>query len=305
MADPTTTNRSLAIPTRGSDVGTWDSPVNGNMAIIDTIVGGVTTITSGGGTIVLNASQVANGTISINGSLTSSLFIQFPAVQGWWSIENLTTGNTSFIVSIFPAGATESVCAPPGEIVDIQINGTVARYRNLGRVGSLMEWAGPTMPLWIAGCTKPPYLNCDGSTFSSGTYPRLAEFLGGTTLPDSRGRVRAALNQGTGRLTVIDGNTNFAAGGAEQITLTAGQLPSITSSGSNNISVNSTSANVWQGTSGGSLSQGGFVNQPGSITTLTSTGANTINVTSNNTSGQAHVNVQPTYVTGLTLIRAG
>lgn len=37
------------------------------------------------------------------------------------------------------------------------------------------------------------FLECDGSTFTSSTYPALTRILGGTTLPDIRGRVRADL----------------------------------------------------------------------------------------------------------------
>src|SRR5262249_44480409 len=50
-------------------------------------------------------------------------------------------------------------------------------------------------------------------------YPGLAIIVGGTTLPDMRGRGRMYLNQGTGRITAggggVDGNTLFAAGGNE------------------------------------------------------------------------------------------
>ena len=41
----------------------------------------------------------------------------------------------------------------------------------------------------VAGANPPPgYLVCDGSTFDGGKYPRLADYLGGTTLPDYRDR---------------------------------------------------------------------------------------------------------------------
>ena len=52
----------------------------------------------------------------------------------------------------------------------------------------------------------------DGSTFNATTYAALNAFLGGNTLPDLRGRMPAALNQGTGRIRLhsnrgVDGNT--------------------------------------------------------------------------------------------------
>ena len=44
MADPQTGNIGLAIPLRGSDVGTWDIPVNGDFTAIDGMLGGVATV---------------------------------------------------------------------------------------------------------------------------------------------------------------------------------------------------------------------------------------------------------------------
>lgn len=50
------------------------------------------------------------------------------------------------------------------------------------RYVGLMGW-------WYDSTPPEGWLVCDGSTFSAATYPRLAEFLGGTTLPDMEGRV--------------------------------------------------------------------------------------------------------------------
>jgi len=44
MADPLTSTRGLAVPTRGSDSGTWDVPVNNDMIAIDGMFGGVQSI---------------------------------------------------------------------------------------------------------------------------------------------------------------------------------------------------------------------------------------------------------------------
>lgn len=46
---------------------------------------------------------------------------------------------------------------------------------NLIPVGAVLRWAGTTAPTG--------YLSCDGSTFSSTTYPKLYSVLGSTTLP--------------------------------------------------------------------------------------------------------------------------
>lgn len=46
-------------------------------------------------------------------------------------------------------------------------------------IGTVTRWGGSTPP---GG-----WLTCDGSTFSSTTYPILADVLGGTTLPTLTG----------------------------------------------------------------------------------------------------------------------
>ncbi len=234
MVDPVTVNRSLAQPTRGSDSGTWDVPVNGNMGLLDTITGGITSITAvSGGSTILNAAQLACGTISISGAISTNATIDFPAIQGWWSIENLTTGSSLVIAR---AGSfTQAIGIPPGEITDIQVNGNIVKYRNLGRVGSYIDMVSSAVPTWISASNVPPYLICDGSTFSAGTYPYLNAILGGTTLPDLRGRARFYLNGGTNRITSagsgIDGNTILSAGGAQNIAISTPNLPPYTPAG--------------------------------------------------------------------------
>lgn len=218
MVDPVTVNRGYAVPTRGSDVGTWDTPLNGDFNLIDQNLGGITSIITTGGSTTLNSAQLACGTINITGTLTSDAVIVFPAVQGWWSIANMATVG-AFAVFIVCGTQATSIGMPPGEITDIQINTNTPSYRNLGRVGSYLDLAVTSVPRWISGSTAPPYLNCDGTTFSAVTYPFLSSILGGTTLPDIRGGSRASLNQGTGRITTgnsgIDGNTLLSRGGSE------------------------------------------------------------------------------------------
>jgi hypothetical protein len=142
----------------------------------------------------------------------------------------------------------------------------------------------------------------------------LSDFQANKTLslPDFRGRALAGLddmgNSAAGRLTSsyfgATATTLGASGGAESLTLTLAQLPTITSSGANTITVyaNGNSANnvpystfSWTGDS-----YGGGPNQPtahafGSIfPTNTFSASNNISVTSSGTSGSAHRTVQPT-----------
>lgn len=153
----------------------------------------------------------------------------------------------------------------------------------------------------------------NGAAISRATYSILFGLIGtqygigdGSTtfnLPDLRGRVPAGLDGGTSRLTGLlmtpDGNTLGATGGTQAWALSLGQLPTgITSSGANSISVTSTTANTVTGTVQSANVTGGAdraLTSNGVNAAITSANAaQAIAVTSNNTSGQAHTNVQPT-----------
>lgn len=314
MADPVTPNRGLAVPTRGSDVGTWDVPVNGNMAIIDTIVGGIASIATTGGNTTLSPAQYQGGTISVTGALVSNAGLIFPAVQGWWSIENLTTGASVLFVSA--GNGAEIICLPPGEITDIQINGNVARFRNLGRVGSYMDYAGSAVPTWISQCSKPPYLNCDASVFSSATYPALFAILGTTTLPDIRGTTRYTLNQGTGRVTSggsgVDGNTRFIIGGDQ---LMQGHVHNVNGGTGNDSPDHVHTLNGGASFTVGSTSIGNGNASPGAagppvLISGVSSGASArhshaFNVNSAQAGSGVFQNMPPVTISGICMIRAG
>lgn len=64
------------------------------------------------------------------------------------------------------------------------------------------------------------WLLCDGSTFSSTTYPALAALLGGTTLPNLKGKVIVGVNAAETEWDVL-GET----GGAKTVTIGTTHLP--------------------------------------------------------------------------------
>jgi len=311
MVDPTTPNISLAIPAHLSDVGAWDTPMNNNYSLIDLIVGGSTTIGLTNANVVLSAAQYQQRLIQFTGTLTGSVTITFPSTfTKDYEVYHTCNGSSAFTITLATTAAGgEQICAPPGEIVDVVNDGTNLRYKNLGRVGTYWDYCGSSVPNWVSGCTKAPYLNCDGTTFSSATFPQLAMILGSTTLPDSKGRVRTALDQSAGRISSGTGgftssgplsNTGVgASGGAQTNTLGSSNLPA-------NIPYNdpghfhtlsAQTGAVYNYYAGGFQ---GYINQ--SINTDTKVTNITINPGSANT---AITNLQPSYIGGLTLIRAG
>lgn len=312
MVDPVTVNRGYAIPTRGSDVGTWDVPVNGDFNLIDQNLGAVTTLSTTGGSTTLTPTQLACGTIVVTGTLTSNAVLVFPAVQGWWTIQNLTTSSGNFGLFAFAGTLASGIGMPPGELIDIQVNTNLVAYRNLGRIGSYLDLATPfVVPAWISQSTIAPYLLCDGSAFSAGTYPVLASILGGTTLPDLRGVARYTLNGGTGRLTTagsgLDGNTLLEIKTTQTQTLLPTNLPPYTPAGS--VSVVSQSNFIVTNTQGfgsapGGGSQGTFAQTSGvAASPQTSTGTLTGTPASGQNSTPFGV-IGTGVVAGITLIRA-
>lgn len=80
-------------------------------------------------------------------------------------------------------------------------------------VGGLIPFYGTVAP---AG-----WLICDGSTFSSTTYPALAAHLGGTTLPNIKGKVIVGLDAAQGEF-----NTLGETGGEKTHVLLESEMPS-------------------------------------------------------------------------------
>lgn len=314
MADPVTVNRGLAQPVTGSDVDTWGGPLNSNFGLLDTIIGGIASIATTGGVTNLNAAQLQCGTISVSGALSGNAAIAFPAVQGWWSIENLTTGGPVLFVQ---AGSNaQVVCVPPFEITDIQINGNVVKFRNLGRIGTFIDYAVSVVPAWITSCTIPPYLLCDGSAFSGGTYPQLAGMIG-SNVPDLRGRSRAYLNGGTGRITSagsgINGDAIFSSGGQQSIQLIQAHLPpgafplSITDTGHFHDLNNGQGFTVGTSSVGNGNAAPGAAGPAASISPQTDTKLTGISgsVTLNGGAQASFTNMGPTAISGITMIRSG
>lgn len=306
MVSAYTPNVGFELPARGDYVGTWDTPVNANETIADLILGGQTTISGAVGNVVLAAAQFQCKTITFNSTLLASITVTFPtSFTKSYQIYNQCTGSSAFTITLQTTVASaQYVCAPPGEIAEIINLGGNIIFTNLGRVGSYWDYAGSSVPNWVSGCSIPPYLECDASTFSSATFPVLATILGSTTLPDHRGRVRAGLNRGTGRLSSangVDGNTIFAGGGTDSITLATSQIPAhshgVTDPGhfhQNDGGFNGTGGTVFY-----NYVSGGFAiaNQtPSAVTGITINSAG---------GGASHANVQPTLVGGIVMIRAG
>lgn len=329
MPDPQTTNILLSIPTRGSDVGTWDLPVNGDFAALDGFFGGVQTVSASNVPITLTApagtatpsggpTQSQNAVLRFTGTLTSSVQVTLP-LPGFAIIENLTTGN--FVLSFRALASGQVIGIDQGVCQHIYNDGTNVRFVNFGETGKMEFWAGfASIPPWVSACTVPPYLLCDGGVYTYATYPYLGARFGGafggngvTTfgVPDLRGRVPLAYD-GTGtRITAagcgINGQTIGASLDQQTHVLTAAEIPSISSnvSVSGALSGATSSFNVPSGTT--TTGGGGFGASaaPNTLSIgVTVSGTLTGGASSSNTGGLGHNNVQPSQVAGVWVIKA-
>jgi len=299
MVSTFTPNIQLNEPARGDDVGTWDTPVNANTTLLDLVCGGIVTIPLNNSNIVLSAAQFQCKTITFNSTLTGNVIITFPtSFTKSYEIQHLCTGSSAFVIQLLTASAGQAVAAVPGQVIEVLNDGTNIIYKNFGVIGSYVDYAGTTPPIWNNACSVPPYLHCNGTTFSSSTYPVLAAQIG-TTLPDFRGRSPYYLNEGTGRLTSggagIDGTTLFAAGGTNGVTLGTSNLPAYTPSGTISVPV-----------PGGMYAEtGANVVQAGTNLPLSAGGAFTFNGNAQGGVSANIANAAPGAVAGIRMIRAG
>lgn len=195
----------------------------------------------------------------------------------------------------------------------------VATYNNSSAVWYLQNFYGNPynvplaggMDFWGSTVPNSSFAFPIGQALSRTTYASLFSLLsttygtgdGSTTfnLPDKTGRLSAMKEATATRLTSgvggVDGGTLGAVGGNQSQTLTAAQIPSITSNGANSISVVTSGTYPTNTSIVSDVGTGGaaFRFAAGSLATITSTNSSqAIAVTSNNTSGTAHPIVQPT-----------
>lgn len=107
---PSTVNKGYAVPTTGSEVGTWGDDINTNsFAKIDTNMGGVVSKTVAGSDITLNSTEAQNVIVRLTGAQSASIQLTNPNI-GFYFVENLTTNSFTITVTNGVAG----VAVPKG-----------------------------------------------------------------------------------------------------------------------------------------------------------------------------------------------
>ncbi len=126
MASPTP-NKGYTYPAHGGAVNAWDTPLNTDFDFIDLNVGGsynitvlssattatyassVATLSSTVATATLPSSLAQNMYYYVSGALTRNLTIAFPAVGGFYAINNQTTGSFSLTANTVAVGSSGTV----------------------------------------------------------------------------------------------------------------------------------------------------------------------------------------------------
>ena len=142
-----TTNKGLEQPANGSNVNTWDVPVNGNFGIIDEALGGISTLSQITGThtlaIGVYRTLILQSTVNLSGNVRYNI----PSgVGGQWIVRNATSGNFTFTIGTTAVGSFTTVVIPQGQAELIYSDGSNIRLaRTTGErfpVGAIVMWSG-------------------------------------------------------------------------------------------------------------------------------------------------------------------
>jgi hypothetical protein len=301
MVSTFTPNIQLEEPARGDQVGTWDTPVNANTTLIDLTIGGIATINLNNSPVILASGQFQCSLITFSSTLTGNVAITFPtSFIKSYKIRNTCTGSSAFIITLgTTAAATKLICPPPGETIEVFSDGTSLTYTSFPHIGSYWDFVGSSVPNWVSGCTVAPWLAATGGTFSATTFPVLAITLGSTTLPDTRGRARFALDGGAGRLSsaVAGFNPNaVGTGGGDQ------NIPVHTHGVTDPGHPHTASFVMGVNPGTGDFAARGVINSVSENVTVNS---NMTGLTVNSAGTGTAANVPPAYIGGITMIRAG
>lgn len=125
MVSTYTTNLSLELPANGDYSNTWNVPVNADLTVLDTAIGGTTSLNATGasGTVALTTTQYRARIIKISGTLTNNVTYQVPnGVGGFWFVQNSTSG--AFAVTLASGGGGTSLALPQGYTTPATSDGT-------------------------------------------------------------------------------------------------------------------------------------------------------------------------------------
>lgn len=240
MPSTFTPNKNIEKPAFNSYVDGWDVPVNDDFTVIDTALGGKTTLNVTGLTatpITLSIAEYQPPIIILTNTISANLTYVVPAsVGGEWVISNQTTG--AFTVTFTSGGAGTSVVCAQGFNTAIFSDGT-----NIARSDSNTATPG--------GSTTQVQFNSSGAFAGSAnlTFDGTSLTSGGSFI-DTKGNVRLIpANAQGGAYVLVLGDVG------KYINITTGgvTVPSGIFSDGNAITIYNNSASNQTITQGGSV----------------------------------------------------
>lgn len=156
---PTTTYKGLSVQTAGSNPGTWGAGAStalneGMIEIVDRNLGGIVTKSLAAGDVTLSATEAQNAIVRLTGVLPTNRVLTSPC-QGFYFVENLTTGSFTVTVTNGVSGVTVLQSTRATLIADATNGVRTASYAidfiPTGTVMLFVQTAAPTG--WIKSTT--------------------------------------------------------------------------------------------------------------------------------------------------------
>jgi hypothetical protein len=222
MTSTFTTNKTLELPANGDYVNTWNIPVNSDMTVIDTALGGTTNLNATAGSATLTYTQYRPLILSVTGAVSANVTYTIPSgVGGQWIVRNAMTdasGGPWDLIFASGGGGT-SVIVSRGFTTTIYSDGTNISYSD-----SRLSTA--------AGSNRQIQYNNNGVLGAAATfvYDASGNVGIGTASPSSKLFVQGASIGGDFAAISIDNNSggsgtntvsyNFSSGGSIKNSIT-------------------------------------------------------------------------------------
>lgn len=170
MSSTFTPNLNLELQGVGDNPGTWGTVLNtAALAIIDTVLGGMQTLSLSNVPVAVSTTQSQNNFIRLTGTLTGDVTVTFPAIGRTYFVANDTTGN--FNVTIARSGGGATVVMPQGR------NGTIV-LSSLGVSTTVDNLPAGAVSAFAMSTVPTGWLECNGAAVSRSTYASLFAAIG-------------------------------------------------------------------------------------------------------------------------------
>lgn len=158
MVSSYTTNKNLEKPGNGDYVDTWNIPVNSDMDVLDSALGGTTNLNATSGSANLTDTQYQKLALNVTGAMTANVTYTIPnGVGGFWIVRNATTDSSGgpWSTTIASGGGGSNVAIIRGRSTMVWSDGTNIRdvNENISSIGTVtsVNVSGGTTGLTTSG----------------------------------------------------------------------------------------------------------------------------------------------------------